>query len=412
MSENINNQNVDFSSRLSEMDKIFIPKDLDSNVQLEDLADYKIYKLKFWRTVPENYRLVKINRFTQTIKSESGFGIKWVPPILTKTILVPDAILDGKHQYSNIDCLTNDKIEASIDLTLIMNITDPAKYKRKGATQLPQLDSIIKRLLRIYIANKKFDEVVEEECNLARFDANGSLRNFEAECGIRINKVIFEKVKLPERLKRLYNDAAEEEQKRKAQAVRLQAEQEKAETEAKIMSIRAKAEAEKIALIEKAKAEAYINKMTQFVDTLQSKGIPSKEIAEQLKLEIASKNGNAIFMSGDNNNIRNDIASGIYAGNIAQQNRNQTYHQKEQSEKKVKTNSEKLVEMMDFSALLNGNLSDTYRLLREELLTPGNEKKKYIDSVSEEVFQNIAQSLDFYNQNEYGENATRGPRRR
>lgn len=389
MSEN--NQNVDFTLKLSEMDKIFIPKDLDSNIEIEDLANYKTYKLKFWRTVPENFRLVKINRLTQKITSESGFGTKWIVPILTKTIFVPSAILDGKHQFTNIECLTQDKIEISIDLTLIMNITDPVNYKRKGSSQLPQLNSIIQRLLRIYVAKKNFDELVAEECDLVHFDVNGYLNNFEADCGIKINKVIFEKVKLPERLKKLYNDAAEEEQRRKAQAVKLQAEQEKAQAEAKIMSIKAKAEADKIAIIEGAKIDAYIKKMNQLVDTLKEKGIPTTEIAEQLKLEIASKNGNAIFMSGDN--IRSNIASGIYAGNIAQQNRNSS---KSDTQKSL-SNSERLVQMMDFVAMGEPGMSSTYQTLKKELTTIGNDKKIYIDNLGEEEFQAIIKSLNLNN---------------
>lgn len=385
-------ENTNFSAKLSEMDKIFIPKDLDSNIGLEDIADYTV-GLKIYRVVPENFRLVKINRITQKIRAEEGFGLKWVLPLLTKTILVPAEILDGKQEYKNIECLSNDKIEISVDLTIIMNITDPAKYKRKGTTQLSQLNSIIKRLLRIYVDKKNFDELVAEECNLAQFDQNGALRDFENECGIRVNKVIFERVQLPEHLKKLYNDKAEEEQKRKAQRIRLQAEQEKAEAEAKIMNVQAKAEAEKIKIIESAKLDAYINKMTQFVDTLRAQGIPANEIAEQLKLEIASKNGNAIFMSGNNNGMGNDIASSVYAGNIASQNRQETKVKTDPSTGKVYTNSERLVQQMDAIALLNGNLSESYQALRKELSTPGNNKKEYVDNLNEDAYQALVQHL-------------------
>lgn len=385
MAENTNNYS--FAS-LSEMDKIFIPQDLDNNIEMEEVANYKVYGLKFWRTVPENFRLVKVNRITQKITAVDGFGLKFVAPILTKTILVPASIIDGKQQYVNVDCLSKDKIEISVDLTLIMNITNPAKYKRKGSTQLPQLNSIINRLLRIYVSKKNFDELVAEECNLRNFDINGSLRIFEEECGIRIDKVIFEKVKLPEHLKKLYNDAAEEEQKRKAQAVRLKAEQEKAEADAKVINIRSKAEAEKIGLIEGAKIDAYIKKMNQFVETLQAKGIPTAEIAEQLKLEIASKHGNAIFMSGNrgNDSLSSNIAAGVYAGNVATENR-------QTSTKKVYSNSERLIQYMDTKMLITGELSESYKNLRRELSTEGNDKKKYVDSLDEELFKNLVQTL-------------------
>ena len=67
MAENTNNPNENWKKQLSPMDEIFIPQDLDDNVSNEDLVSYKTCKLKFWRTVPENFRLVKINTITQKI---------------------------------------------------------------------------------------------------------------------------------------------------------------------------------------------------------------------------------------------------------------------------------------------------------------------------------------------------------
>ena len=411
MSESINNENIDFSAKLSEMDKIFIPKDLDGNVSIEQLAEYEHYLVKFWRIVPENFRLVKVNRITQKISSEEGFGLKFAWPIFTKTILVPSEILDGKKEYKNEVCLSKDKIEISVDLALVMNITDPVKYKRKGATQLKQLNPLVKELLRIYVAIKKFDELVTEECNLHQFDPTGILMNYERECGVRISKVILEKVQLPERLKKLYNDAAEEEQRRKAQAIKLQAEQERAEAEAKIISIQAKAEAGKIALIEGAKVDAYIKKMNEFVGTLQAKGIPVSEIAEQLKLEIASKNGNTIFMGGKNNG--NDIATGIYAGKVAFENRKETKRKTNPNTNEVYSNSERLVEQITILEILLGKLPEAYEDLKEALSIPGNHKKESVDKLTEEKYQELVRALhsQLNNRSKTEENPPKGLKR-
>lgn len=409
MAENTNNTNENWQKQLSPMDEIFIPQDLDDNVSNEDLVSYKTCKLKFWRTVPENFRLVKINRITQKITFNNKFGWIPVPPIFVKTILVPAPILDGKREYKNVDCLSKDKIEISVDLTIIMHISDPAKYKRKGATQLSQLDSIINRLLRVYVARKNFDNLVEEECDLTKFDINKAFDAFEQECGIKITRVTFEKVRLPERLKKLYNDAAEEEQKRKAQAVRLKAEQEKAEADAKRMKILADAEAEKIKVIENAKAEAWLNQKKSFVAYLISQNIPVETIAEQLKIKIASE-GNAFVTIGDanSNNTAANIAAGLNAANQYNQKNNPV------SQTTI-SNSERLINDINFLAS-NGEISqETYLQTIEMLKNPTT--KATIDNCSEVVYNNFIKKLIEHQRNnnqseEYSESETKPRGRR
>ena len=383
MADTNTNNNENLRANLSEMDKIFIPHDLDDNVTLDDLANYKICNVKFWRSVPENYRLVKVNRITQKITSLKGFGLKFVPPLFVKTILVPAEMLEGKKSYNSIECLTSDKIEASIDLSIMMSITDPTKYKRKGATQLEQLNSIISRLLRTYVARKSFDVLNEEECQINTFDPNRQLETFENECGIKVNKVIFEKVKLPERLKKLYNDAAEEEQRRKAQTIKLEAEKDKAKTEAQITEIKAEAEAKKIRAVEEAKTEVWMNQMTKFVEYLEAKGINSKDIVEQLKIKLASE-GNSFVSIGESNGIASSIAAGIQA---SKPNKTQP-----QSIKQPKvTNSQKLIN--DAQALLMfGNITnERYNAIINLLTRP--EYKQQIDNCSSVVYQTIVSNL-------------------
>lgn len=386
---NINNTTTPFTrDNLSAMDKIFIPEDLDDNVSIEDLSNYKTCKLKFWRTVPENFRLVKVNRITQKVSFLDGFGLKAIAPIFVKTILVPAPILDGKHQYTDVECLSNDKIEISINLTIIMQITDPAKYKKKGSSQLPQLDSIIKRLLRMYVARKNFDELVAEECQLNAFDMNHALDTFEQECGIRVSKVIFEKVKLPERLKKLYNDAAEEEQRRKAQAVKLQAEKEKATAEAEIISIKANAEAKRIGIIENAKAEAWLKQMKSLVPYLISQNIPTNNIAklieDQYRIKTAAE-GNAFISIGDsNNNMAANIAAGIRASNQATQTTNPSMATN-------MSNSERLINDAQVLFTTGKITEDKYKRIINNLKDP--ETKSQIDNCSPTVYDVLINNL-------------------
>ena len=410
MAEN-NNNNVNTRENLSEMDKIFIPEDLDGNVELSDFTTYKKCNVKFWRSVPENYRLVTVNWFTNKIKFQKGFGIKLVPPIFTRTILVPAPMLDGVKTFKDVECLSKDKIEVKIDLSLSMNITDPAKYMRKGKTQLPQLTSIIKRLLRVYVANKNFDDLVAEECQLNRFDLNGALINFEKACGIKVNKVIFEKVQLPERLKKLYNDAAEEEQRKKAQTVRLKAEKEKAQNDAEVMEIRAKAEASRIEVIEAAKAEAWLKQMRNFVEYLESKNIPTANIAdiltEQLKIKTATENNaNTIFNFGNGSSKAADIAAGVKA---ATNNMSQDNHQNSRTSSSL-TNSEKLLN--DAKVLYSlGQISKIQYEAVKKTLEDINMKQQ-IDNCSQNVYNIIAANfLSKKQSSQEDEIPQRGPRR-
>lgn len=346
MNENTNNQPTEnLRDKLSEMDKIFIPKDLDNNVDLSDLISYKGCTLKFWRSVPQNFRLVKVNIFTKKVIAKDGFGFKFAAPLFTRTILVP--ITAGTKRFNSLQCTTSDGIDIKIDLAVVMRITDPAKYMDQGKTQLEQLTALINRLLRVYTASREFDQILPNECQINEFDPNGLLATFEAQNGIHIEHTIFEKVELPERLKKLYNDQAEERQRRRAQAERLQAEREKALVDAEITKINAEAEAKKIKITEEAKSEAYVKRMEQLVNMLIGKGIPVEKIVEHINTIIASEKGNTIFMNSGNG-MANDIAMGGIAANRVSNNNGF-------GNPNPKSNLEQILEYANTYILLNPN---------------------------------------------------------
>lgn len=378
MDENNNKTSESLRAQLSEMDKIFVPEDLDDNLQLSDFLSYKC-NLKFWRSVPGNCRLVSENVFTRVPKFVKGTGVKFIPPLFVKTILVPGPELEGIKTFKDIKCLSKDKIEIGMDLSLSMCIEDPSKYVRKGKHQMNQLTSIVNRLLRIYVANRNFDDLVVSECDIAKFDQNNELDFFCEENGIRINKVIFEKIELPERLKKLYNDAAEEEQRKKAQAVKLSAELDKAKTEAEILKIQSEAEAQKISKIEAVKNKAYVDKMSSLIETMLNKGVPVEEISDYVKTIIMSENGNTIFMGG--NSKSNDIAMGVAAGKRAE------------SAKKVEETSqfERLFNYLQLRVKA-GLLSEAcYNKIFNRFGTP--DIKKFINSLEDKEYENLLKDI-------------------
>lgn len=291
---------------LSELDKIFIPEDLDNNVSLEDLMSYK-QGVKCWRTVPKNYSLVKQNIFTQEISNINGHGIKFMIPVVHKTILVSRHA--GMKKYTSVEAFSQDGISLKIDFSVMMKINDPAKYISGGKNQNKQLDAIISRLLLGYISDFGFEHVVTGECAINRFDQTNELNNFANQYGISIDKVLIEKVTLPENLRKLYNDTAEERQKRNAQAIRLQAEKEKAESDATISRVNAQAEAERIQIIEAAKTETLTKRLAEVAASLKKDGHSDEQIAQAIRTYIMSETGNVIYV-GDNLDAKN-IAAGI-----------------------------------------------------------------------------------------------------
>ena len=369
---------------LSEMDKLFVPQDLDGNLELGDFVSYKS-SIKFWRNVPSNCRLVLENRFTGNISFNSGVGLNFVSPIFYRTILVPGPELEGVKTFNNVKCLSKDKIELGVDLTLSMSIVDPAKYVKQGKHQLSQLSSIVNRLLRVYVANKKFDDLVVSKCDVDMFDKTGDLDDFTDKYGIQFNKIIFEKIELPERLKKLYNDAAEEEQRKNAQSVRLKAELEKAESDAKISDIHADAESKKISKLGEAKTETLINKLNKVRESLVRNGVSDSEIDEIIKTLFMSENGNTAFFVGGNDMAKN-IGAGVAAGKNYTPNAN-----KNSSQARKISNSEKLLKDLQLRIRFNCYSKESYEEVESLLENP--ETKNYIDSLDNDGYNNLLNQL-------------------
>ena len=305
--------NTDISrDQLSEMDKIFIPEDLDGNINMEDLVSYK-YNVKGFQTVPENYSLVTKNVFSQVNRNVDGFGVKFFMPLFTKTILVPK--YSGIKKYNNIESFSVDGEELKIDLDIVMKIVNPAKYMVEGKNKLNELNALITRLLRIYISTRKVDVILRGSCDKNEFDLNGELLSFEERYGIKIERILIEKVELSENLKKLYNDAIEEKQKRIAQAERLMAEKEKALNDAEINKIQYEIEAEKTRIFEEIKNNAYVDRISKLAVSMKKEGFDQHSIEAYIRTMILADNGNTIFLGNDTEAQK--IAKGVAGAQIA-----------------------------------------------------------------------------------------------
>lgn len=294
---NQNNQTISRDS-LSELDKIFIPEDLDGNVSREDLTSYR-QGFKFWRTVPKNYSIVRKNIFTQEVTNVEGHGIKFLVPGITKTILVPRH--DATKKYENIQAFSSDGVALKVNFNIVMQISNPAKYITEGKHQSRQLDSLIKRLLLDYASRFGFEHSITGNCNIADFDPRNELESFNNQYGINVKKVLVERVELPENIRKQHNDLVEARQRRAVQNIDLAAAREKANSDAEIMKIKADAEAETLA-----------TRIASIARTLKAEGYTEAAVKEAINTYLVSITGNVIIAG--NNQHAMDIAAGITGG--------------------------------------------------------------------------------------------------
>lgn len=368
----------------NEADTIFIPNDIEG-----EKVNYIKYKVGMIRTVPENCCLVRVNRFTGKMTNKGGRGLKFMLPFISKSILVPT--IDRSIDYKKIEYLTHDNIMANVDMALNLKIVDPVKYMMEGRHQLNQLSILTQSLLRVYIQHRNFDNISSGVCSLTEFDPRKEYETFEKNYGIKINRVLLKEVKLPKHLEKLYNDKVEEQKKKEAQREKLDAMKEEAEREAEIIKIKADAEAEKIKKIEQAKAEAYFNKMKEFVTYLQKNGIPADSIADLLKTQLVSENKNSQFFMGGNDYTRNTAAA-ISAANKQNNTSNNTINNLQASKvQQPKTNVERLLNELMLSVSLGILSTEVYQDIQASLQKP--ELVQKINNLNEESYQRLLNQL-------------------
>lgn len=385
------------NANLSEMDKIFIPNDLDSNVTIEDLTDYQ-YGVKFWRSVPENFRLVTINRFTQKVSFKDGFGLKFIPPLFVKTILVPAPQLNGVKDFEGLVFKSKDHIDMTINFSVTMNISNPVKYKQKGCTQFNDFNNLIQSLLRYYVANRGWEEIYTgRNDNLSLFDPQRDLVEFAEECGITVRAIRFTSVDIPKVLKQGFNDKAEAEQRLQAQKIELQIKEEAAQSEAKRVEIMAQAKAKEIEIVEGAKVDIDKRQFDMFVTAARQVGMTDQQVSKLMNIVQATK-GNA-FVSLGENNMASNIAAGMNAVNQYNTKKNENVTKVNNMSK-----SDQLIDSAkNFFAM---NLISDQRF--KAIVDGVKRSKQYIDNctdsqfkmLEEGFFRNIGyQSLDERNYN-------------
>ena len=344
-------------------DAIFIPSNIVGNK-----TDYTQYKVGWYRSVPSNCVLVKMNKYTGRLCLDNdrndkgeliGGGLHFTFPFFTKSILVP--IIDRTIDYPTAEYLTKDNINATVDIVLKVKISDPVLYLKYGKHQLSNLNTLTQNLLRAYVRRHDYHQLSSGRVDLREFqttrDENGHVLDddayddFEEKYGISVESIQLKTIKLPPELQKLFDDEKEEERKKAAQKIRLEAEQERAEAEARMMNIRTEAEARRARELAGAPIQG-----------LKAQGISSQAIEQNVGVFGAK---NSVYIGGANNSIGNETARGVAAGIVAGNNASRTEDNSQDNISQV----QKLLNLIEF-ALNSGTVADvdTYENLRTNLL--------------------------------------------
>ena len=401
-------------------DAIFIPSDIKG-----DRTDYTEFKAKLFRVVPENCVLVKQGRLTGRITMpKSGLfskipvigGLHLTIPFLTKSIFVP--IIDRTIDYPKAEYYTKDKIAANIDIALKVRIVNPELFVKFGRYQLDQLNVLTQNLLLEYVKKREFEDLQSGRIDLKEFDSkeiyeiekddkgkiikdeNGepkrklvktldesAYEDFLKRYGIEVKSVQLKSIKLPESLQKLYDDEREEERKKAAQKIRLQAEKERYAAEEEFAEMRGKAKAKENKLVEQTKIDIMQEKIERLSNILENKGLSQNEISDVIRMFTASEAGAAVIYGSQNDGTVN-IAKSVAAGNIASE------QIKERKKGRKLSNSESFVNEIEFFKGLEKENPEAYQKLEKlEKLVTSEPTRSYIDSYNEQQFISLKNKL-------------------
>ena len=338
-------------SKFTEADKIFVPEDTDSDFLISDFTEYKV---RFFRTIPEECTLVKKNRYAQELINVPGPGYHFMMPYFTKSILVSN--VDRTLDYPPQKHTTKDNTQVSVDMDITVKIVDAAKYIKQGKYQLDQLKSKISSGLQRYVKENKADDLRGKAVNLSKFDYDGSLKNFANKYGIAITSMRFKAVEESEAVKEAREQQAIAEQKQKA-----------AEIESNTKKIIAKGDADAMRIRGTAEAEVKSALTSAPIQGLRKEGISSSAIERNVGVFGAK---NSVFIGGGSSqesDTARGIAAGVVAGNAASK--------QQDSDTEGVSRVDSLVRLIDFalqSGFVSDDFVDSYSNLRNMLLNNAN----------------------------------------
>lgn len=295
---------------------VFIP---NSNSEL-----YKNYKVKVFRMVPKNAKLICQNIFTGKTKvKESGFRLI-LPWNRSKLVNITKTVIDyPKERY-----LTKDKIYVEIDPALTVRISDPEIFEFENTNPIQELGVLVKDVIRSFIASKDSSELIKNNYSVEVKDPQKLFGNFERRTGLHIGHLFFKNVELPKELVDDYEKAKTQELENARAIKEAEGKKKQAEIDLETKKIIADAEAYRQATI-----------LRETISLLKAQGHDDKAILEVIKtLLISGSNANVFANLGNNNQVNSnqDMASALLISALGKMSENSSHEVKKNPKVKRK----------------------------------------------------------------------------
>lgn len=254
--------------------------------------DYKGFKFKLFRVVPENVAVIRKGWITGRI-TVKGSGLRFFPWYDTKLISVASKNIDFPPE----EFKTNDGIMVKIDIAATIKVVDPYKFETRGLNPLQELAVVTKSVIRNFVESLDAKDLTKDIKKLDSIYQDRRFIRFEHKYGIRITDIQFENIELPNSLKADYEKTLMQENENKRRIAEAEANKKIADLEAEKIKIKGAAEAE-------ARAQLQNIPLEQLFSLLEKSGMTNEQINSFINgyIYANSPNGKVVNIVGNNTN--------------------------------------------------------------------------------------------------------------
>lgn len=168
------------------------------------------FKFNFINKIPPGVTLVSKNVFTGEVKhvqaGDKGISkvtkavfANWFPWIQTKYVSSLSKTID----YKEFGYVTSDRVTLMVDIACEVRIVDAAKFEFESATISEQLKTTINDVVRKVMISHSVSDVLNKNFDLYSL-IKPKLDNFKNKYGLEIRSVELQNIKLPDGVKKSY----------------------------------------------------------------------------------------------------------------------------------------------------------------------------------------------------------------
>lgn len=143
--------------------------------------DYKGFKFKLFRVVPENVAVIRKGWITGRI-TVKGSGLRFFPWFDTKLISVASKNIDFPPE----EFKTNDGIMVKIDIAATIKVVDPYKFETKGLNPLQELAVVTKSVIRNFVESLDAKDLTKDINNLDNIYQDRRFIKFEQNMALEL----------------------------------------------------------------------------------------------------------------------------------------------------------------------------------------------------------------------------------